>query len=172
VVLVTQGTLTNDDFSQLTLPTLEALSHEPDVLTVVTTGGKPVDTLPGPLPANARVAQYLPFEKIFPKVDVLVTNGGFGTVNQALSFGVPLVTAGTMADRGDVNVRIGWSGVGIDLRTNTPEAPALRTAIRDVLDNPTYRQRAALMRREIDELDTNAVILRILKDCVKARNEA
>src|SRR5258705_11467447 len=54
VVLVTQGTLTNDDFSELVLPTLEALKNEPDIIVVVTTGGRPVDTLGGPLPRNVR----------------------------------------------------------------------------------------------------------------------
>jgi hypothetical protein len=29
-----------------------------------------------------------------PHLDVLVINGGFGSVNQAMSFGIPLVTAG------------------------------------------------------------------------------
>ena len=34
---------------------------------------------------------YLPFDWLLPKVDVLVTNGGYGSVNQAMSFGIPLV---------------------------------------------------------------------------------
>jgi UDP:flavonoid glycosyltransferase YjiC (YdhE family) len=32
---------------------------------------------------------YLPFEWLLPKVDVCVTNGGYGGVNRALSFGIP-----------------------------------------------------------------------------------
>jgi len=35
VVLVTQGTLSNDDFSQLVIPTLDALANEPDVIVLV-----------------------------------------------------------------------------------------------------------------------------------------
>jgi len=56
--------------------------------------GRPIDAIPGPIPSNARLASYLPFEWVLPKVDVFVTNGGFGSVNQAMSFGIPLVTAG------------------------------------------------------------------------------
>jgi MGT family glycosyltransferase len=173
VVLVTQGTLTNDDFGELVLPTLLALASEPDILVVVTTGGRPVETLPGPLPRNVRVAQYLPFEWVLAKIDAFVTNGGYGSVNQALSFGVPVVTAGTVADRGDVGARVAWSGVGVNLATNAPTATALRPAVRAVLDDPKFRAHAALYAEEARGIDTRSEILRILKQEVQAgRNDA
>src|SRR5258707_5823712 len=162
VVLVTQGTLTNDDFSELVLPTLEALANEPDIIVVVTMGGRPVESLRGPLPDNVRVAQYLPFEWVLSKIDAFVTNGGYGSINQALSFGVPIVTAGTMADRGDVSARVAWSGVGVNLATNAPTAAALRPAVRSVLDNSKIRGQAALYAEEARGLDTRSEILRIL----------
>jgi UDP:flavonoid glycosyltransferase YjiC (YdhE family) len=34
---------------------------------------------------------------------LLVTNGGYGSVNQAMSAGIPLVTAGLTEDKADVN---------------------------------------------------------------------
>jgi len=169
VVLVTQGTLTNDDFGELVLPTLEALANEPDIIVVVTTGGRPVETLGGPLPDNVRVAQYLPFEWVLSKIDAFVTNGGYGSVNQALSFGVPIVTAGTAADRGDVSARVAWSGVGVNLATNAPTSAALRPAVRSVLDNPKFRAQAALYAEEARGIDTRSEILRILQQQVPAR---
>jgi UDP:flavonoid glycosyltransferase YjiC (YdhE family) len=162
VVLVTQGTLTNFNFDDLVLPTLAALANEPDVLVVVTVGGRSPDVIPGPLPANARVASYLPFEWALPKADVFVTNGGYGSVNQALSFGVPLVAAGLTEDKIDVNARVAWSGVGIDLATNKPTSEALRAAIRAVLDEPKYRSRASILAKEFGSIDTRAEILRII----------
>jgi MGT family glycosyltransferase len=173
VVLVTQGTLTNDDFSELVLPALQALADEPDIIVVVTTGGRPVETLGGPLPENVRVAQYLPFEWVLSKIDAFVTNGGYGSVNQALSFGVPIVTAGTAADRGDVSARVAWSGVGVNLATNAPTAAALRPAVRSVLDDPKYCAQAALYAKEARDIDTPSEILRILRQQLPAvRDEA
>ncbi len=99
---------------------------------------------------------------MLPKVDVFVTNGGYGSVNQAMSFGIPLVTAGLTEDKADVNARVGWSGVGIDLATNEPTPQALREAIRTVLDKPNYRARASLMADEFDGIDTRSEILRIV----------
>ena len=93
VALVTQGSVANYDFSQLIAPTLEALADEKDVLVVVTGGGRSVTAIPGAIPENVQLADYLPFEWVLPKVDVFVTNGGYGSVDQALSHGIPLVTA-------------------------------------------------------------------------------
>jgi UDP:flavonoid glycosyltransferase YjiC (YdhE family) len=164
VVLVSQGTVANHDFGLLIAPTLTALADEPDLLVVVTTGGPPVEAIPGPIPANARLASYLPYEWLLPKVDVCVTNGGYGGVNLALSLGIPLVTAGLTEDKADVNVRVAWFGVGINLATNTPTPAALNHAVRTVLDTPDYRLRAACMAEEFAAIDTRAEILRIVRE--------
>jgi UDP:flavonoid glycosyltransferase YjiC (YdhE family) len=172
VVLVTQGTLANHNFGLLIGPTLAALANEPDLLVVATAGGRPIDAIPGPIPGNARLAQYLPFEWMLPKVNVFVTNGGYGSVNQAMSFGIPLVTAGLTEDKADVNARVAWSGVGIDLATNEPTPQALREAIRTVLDKPNYRSRASLMADEFGGFDTRSEILRIVSQVSQISREA
>ncbi len=166
VVLVTQGTVANHNFGLLIGPTLAALADEPDVLVVATTGGRPVEAIPGAVPSNARVASFLPFEWLLPRVDVLVTNGGYGSVNQAMSFGIPLVTAGMTEDKADVNARVAWSGVGVNLATNEPTQEALRAAVRSVLDRPAYRMRASQMADEFARIDTRSEILSIIKQAV------
>jgi len=170
VVLVSQGTVANHDLGLLVAPTLAALADEADLLVVVTTGGRPIEAIPGAIPANARLASFLPFEWLLPKVDVCVTNGGYGGVNQALSFGVPLVTAGLTEDKADVNVRVAWFRVGINLATNTPTPAALRNAVRTVLDTQSYRLRAARIADEFAAIDTRAEILRIVREVASARS--
>jgi UDP:flavonoid glycosyltransferase YjiC (YdhE family) len=135
---------------------------------VATAGGRPVEAIPGPVPANARVASFLPFEWLLPRTDVLVTNGGYGSVNQALSFGIPLVTAGLTEDKADVNARVAWSGVGLDLSTNEPTKDALCDAVRTVLDRPAYRLRASQMANEFAGIDTQSKILSIISQVVAA----
>ncbi|AYQ91809.1 MAG: nucleotide disphospho-sugar-binding domain-containing protein [Paraburkholderia tropica] len=159
VVHVTQGTVANKDLGMLIAPTLAALAEESDLLVVVITGGRPLDSIPGPIPSNARVAGFVPYEWLLPRLDVLVTNGGNGGVNQALTFGVPLVTAGTSEEKADVNARVAWSGVGIDLATGQPSPQALRKAVRTVLDESAYRRRAARIAAEFAAVDTRAEIL-------------
>ncbi|UWU74780.1 glycosyltransferase [Bradyrhizobium huanghuaihaiense] len=171
VVLVTQGTVANHNFNLLVAPTLAALADEPDILVIATAGGRPVNAIPGKVPSNARLARYLPFEWLLPNVDVLVTNGGYGSVNQAMSFGIPLVTAGLTEDKADVNARVAWSGVGIDLGTNEPTPEAIRNAVRAVLDQPRYQRRATRIADEFAEIDTRAEIVRIINELVTDETE-
>jgi MGT family glycosyltransferase len=163
VVLVTQGTISNLDLDQLIAPTMAALAKEPDLLVVVTGGGRSSSALPGPIPDNVRFASYLPFEWLLPKTDLLVTNGGYGSLNQALSFGIPIVAAGLSEDKADVNARVAWSGVGIDLKTQQPGESAIHQAVRRVLDLPNYRERTLAISEEFARLKGRARILSILE---------
>ena len=133
-------------------------------MVVVGAGGRSIDELPKPLPANARAASYFPLEWLLPKVDVFVTNGGYNTVNQALKHGIPLVTAGLTEDKADVNARVEWSGGGIDLKTNTPTAEALAEAVRRVLNQPRYRSSAAQLSTRFARLDTRHEVIRIFDE--------
>lgn len=143
VVHVTQGTIANRDYRQIIAPTLEGLADE-DVLVVVSTGGRSLDTLPA-LPSNARAATFLPYDLLLPRTDVFVTNGGYGGVQYALRYGVPIVTSGGQEDKPEVAARIAWSGVGRRLRTETPSPDQVRRAVTDVLHEPRYRTRAQWM---------------------------
>lgn len=138
VIHVTQGTIANFDYDQVIAPTLRALADE-DVLVVVATGGRPVSTLPQ-LPANARAAEFLPYDKLLSRTSVFVTNGGYGGVQYALRYGVPIVATGVKEDKPEVGARVAWSGVGRRLRTERPAPRALRRDIFAVLNQPRYRQ--------------------------------
>ena len=128
VVLVTQGTVANHNFGLLIGPTLAALANEPICSWWRPRRARPSRPYPAPFQPTRAFRQYLPFEWVLPRVDVLVTNGGYGSVNQALSYGIPLVTAGLTEDKADVNARVAWSGVGINLASNEPTPQALRQA--------------------------------------------
>lgn len=147
VVHVTQGTVANEDYSQTIAPTLRALADQ-DVLVVVTTGGRELESLP-PLPANARAARYLPYDELLPRTSVFVTNGGYGGVQYALRYGVPIVATGGKEDKPEVGARVLWSGVGRRIRSEQPSERALRSAILAVLNEPRYRQASARVAAEM-----------------------
>ena len=155
VVHVTQGTIDNADLTRLLVPTIRGLAGD-DVLVVASTGGRPVagvvDALGGTLPANARVAEFLPYEALLPKTDVVVTNGGFGGVQQSLAHGVPLVVAGATEDKPEVAARVAWSGTGVDLRTGTPSPAKVGAGVRTVLTEDGFRMAAGRVAAEIAAL--------------------
>ncbi|MFZ9849831.1 MAG: glycosyltransferase [Vulcanococcus sp.] len=150
VVHVTQGTISNDP-AQLLRPTLDALADEP-VLVVACTGrsDEGLEAL-GPLPANARVASYIPYGALLPKTSLVVTNGGFQGVQAVLSHGIPMVTAGESEDKPEVCARLQRTGASIDLATATPEPSAIRAAVRRVLDEPSFSAAATALAREAVE---------------------
>jgi MGT family glycosyltransferase len=148
VVHVTQGTIANRDLDSLVRPTLEALAHQ-DVLVVVSTGGGPLDALPSPLPANARAATYLPYDRLFPKLSVFVSNGGYGGLHYALKHAVPIVATGTTEDKIETTARVAWSGAGINLRTDRPSPAKIGDAVRRVLRDDRYRRAAGRLSAQI-----------------------
>ena len=137
VVHVTQGTIANKDFGQLVGPTLEALADD-DVLVVVSTGGRPLDTLP-PLPDNARAAEYLALRR--------AAAAHRRVRHQRRLRRRPVRPALRRADRG--HRRQGGQARSRRPRRvvrrrpsdphGAPQPAALRRAIRRVLDDPRYR---------------------------------
>jgi MGT family glycosyltransferase len=143
VVLVTQGTIANFDFNELIQPTLLALADE-DVLVIAATGRPDTELIV--VPSNAPVESFVPFDRLLPKVDVFVTNGGYGAVHQALSLGVPIVIAGETEDKTLISARVAWSGAGISLGTQDPTQEQIGVAVRTVLADGRYRDRAHAIR--------------------------
>jgi UDP:flavonoid glycosyltransferase YjiC (YdhE family) len=148
VVLVTQGTIANDP-ADLLAPSLEGLAGR-DVFVVATTGGADPGALGDP-PPNAVVERYLPYGALLPHVDAMVSNGGFGSVQLAISHAVPMVVAGTSEDKKEVSAHVAWSGVGINLRMNRPSPKAVAGAVERVLRDPAFRERTVALKKGIGE---------------------
>ncbi|WP_410872061.1 glycosyltransferase [Nocardia sp. A7] len=148
IIHVTQGTWDNTDLDQLLGTTLRALADRADCFVIATTGGGPIRTLRCPVPTNAFVTDYLPYEQLLPNVDVMITNGGYGGVQHALRYGVPVIVAGETADKAEVAARVAYTGTGIDLGTAHPTPGAIGTAVDQILSNPDYRIAAHRLSRD------------------------
>jgi UDP:flavonoid glycosyltransferase YjiC (YdhE family) len=160
-VLVSQGTVATST-AGLVEPTARALAGS-DLLVVAT--GRGTGHLSG-LGPNIRTAPYLPHQALMPKIAVVVTTGGYGTVQLALRHGVPLVTAGATEDKPEVCARVAWSGAGVYLRGGHPAPDRIGAAVRQVLDDPTYRARARSLADEFARHDAPAEIADHLADLV------
>jgi UDP:flavonoid glycosyltransferase YjiC (YdhE family) len=167
VVHVSQGTIATDDPGELILPTLRALA-ERDVWVVVTTGGAPVAALGG-LPPNARAAEFIRYDDLMPRVDVFVSNGGYGGLHYALRYGVPMVVAGDTEDKAETTRRVEWSGTGVNLGVGHPDEASIARAVDDVLGDPTYQERARALGAQIAAAPGAQGVERIVHDLVAAR---
>jgi UDP:flavonoid glycosyltransferase YjiC (YdhE family) len=162
-IVVTQGTVDNRDPEKLMIPTIEALK-DTDARLRVATGWAGTDDLRRRYPQpNFVVEDYVDFARVFPGTDVFVTNGGFGGVLLSLSHGVPLVTAGLNEGKNDVNARVEFAGVGVNLKTETPTAAAIRSAVDTVLGDPSWRARAQAMRGQFEAEDSVGAAVEVIK---------
>lgn len=151
IVHVTQGTL-NVDPDDLIRPAFAALGRQP-VTIVATTGRDDAPDLPFPAPPNARVTGLIDYSVLLPRVDAMITNGGWGGVLAALSHGVPLIVAGGDLDKPEIAGRVAWTGAGIDLRTGRPTPTAVLRAWRRITGDPAYKEQAERLGRELRRHD-------------------
>jgi MGT family glycosyltransferase len=168
IVHVTQGTISNDP-NQLLMPTFEALANE-NVSVIATTGNRSLADIDlSTLPENARVEQFIPYAQFLPHVDVMITNGGFQGVQAALAHGIPLITAGKTEEKPEIGARVAWSGVGIDLKTQTPTPAKIRQAVREILTNSQYRDRAEVLQAEIATYDFATRSVELLEELARTQ---
>ena len=152
-LVVTQGTVDNLDQDKLIIPALEAVK-DMDALVIVATGGRGTEALKAKYPQpNIVVRDFVDFARVFEFTDVFITNGGFGGVQLSLSMGVPLVVSGINEGKSDVNARVEYAGVGINLHSDSPKPAAIAKAVENILDNPSWKERARKMQEQFDRTD-------------------
>ena len=153
VVAVSQGTVDNADPAKLIIPAIEALKDFGYVV-VATTAGAQTDSLRARFrQPNVVIADFINYDDLFPHVDVFVTSGGFGSNLAAFLHGVPVIGAGKREGKNDINARIGYNKLGIDLRSEHPKPAAIRKAVHRLLDDPTYARKVADLRAELQSYD-------------------
>src|SRR5262249_34173416 len=135
VVYVTMGNIVTRE--HLFRPVVDAFRDEP--VDVIVTVGRSVDPAAfAPLPKNVRVEQYIPNSLLLPRVDAVVSHGGFNTVMGALMFGRPLVLAPITADQPIHAQRCAALGVGRVIDTQPLDPTEIQAATRSVLDHSSY----------------------------------
>lgn len=150
VVGITQGTLAMDPTS-LIIPSVRALKDDPSLLLIVVSPhGKDVEAQIGET-VNVCYADWLPYHLLLPRLSLLITNGGYGSITQALSHGVPLLCAGQTEDKKDTAARVTWCGAGIDLKTDNPTLDQVKAATNKILSDESYSARAKSLGRELNE---------------------
>ena len=118
---------------------------------------------------NTRVVDYVPYRNALARTSVFVTNGGYNGVQEALCHGVPIVVAGETEDKPMVAARVQWSGCGIDLRTGTPDPKQVADAVREVLHNRKYAERARMLQADFAKYKALATIESVLNQVIPQR---
>jgi UDP:flavonoid glycosyltransferase YjiC (YdhE family) len=138
LVLVAPSTA-QDPEGRLVRVALEALADEP--ARVLATTNRPGEPAPE-APANATVVEWLRYSQVMPLADLVVTHGGHGTVCRALGAGAPLLCCPAVGDMAENGARVQWAGAGLMLPWRLTHPGPLRWAVRRVLGDDRFGQRA------------------------------
>jgi len=120
---------------------LEALQDEP-VRVVATTSGTGA-AREERAPDNAMVLDWVSYAQVMPRASLVVCSGGHGTVARALADGVPLLVSPAGADQPENGARVTWAGAGLMLPGRLLGPRPLRWAVRRLLADRRFTDRAA-----------------------------
>jgi MGT family glycosyltransferase len=145
---------------------VDALAEVP--ARVLVTAGPALDTSalrPGP---NTVIEAYVPHRAVFPNASVVVSHAGWGTVNAALSCGVPMVCIPCGRDQPDGARRVTAAGAGVVLPKRA-SARRIRAAVQKALEDPELRAGARRMAVALGRSDGAEAAAR---EVVNARNNS
>ena len=99
------------------------------------------------------VVGYAPQLELIRRSALTISHGGLNTALESLAWGVPMVVLPVAYDQSGVGARVEWSGVGRSIPVGRLTVDRLRDAVRSVLDDPAYRERAGRLRSSIEAAD-------------------
>ena len=99
----------------------------------------------GEIPSNFEIYHSVDQIAVLQRTDVFISHCGMNSVNESLYYGVPLVMFPQTTEQGGVARRVAELGAGIPLKKGN--ASALRAAVKVVLAEPKYQEKA----KEISE---------------------
>jgi MGT family glycosyltransferase len=124
-----------------------------DLQLVISLGGGQDPALLGDLPGDPVVVGYAPQLELIRRSTLTISHGGLNTALESLAWGVPMVVLPVAYDQPGVGARVEWSGVGRSIPVGRLTVDRLRDAVRTVLVNPSYRERAGQLRTSIEAAD-------------------
>jgi UDP:flavonoid glycosyltransferase YjiC (YdhE family) len=140
LVLVAPST-SQDPESELVRVAMDALADEPVRVLATTNRHRP--ERPIEVPANATLVDWVLYSQVMPAADVVICHGGHGTVATALAAGAPLLVCPSVGDMGENAARVSWAGAGLSVPRRLLSRRAVRLAVRRLLAEERFRQRAA-----------------------------
>jgi UDP:flavonoid glycosyltransferase YjiC (YdhE family) len=97
---------------------------------------------PLPVPANARLVEWVSYSRTMPHCDVVVCHAGHGTLVRALASGCAVVACPAVGDMNENAARLAWAGAGVRVPHRFTSPRPIRLAVERALAEPSIRARA------------------------------
>jgi UDP:flavonoid glycosyltransferase YjiC (YdhE family) len=165
-VYVSLGTLFNQD-PHVFAVILEGLGQE-DVNVIVTIGADQDPSALGPQPANVHVEGFIPQSALLPHCDLVINQGGTA-IFEILAHALPLVVLPRGANQFNNAEACVTAGVARSLLPAEVTPGAVRGAVRALIDEPTYAERARSVASEIAAMPGPADGVRLVEQLARER---
>ena len=139
LVYMSMGTV-NNDMLPLYKRCIAAFAGTPYQVILSVGSMVPMEAF-GQLPENVSVYPSVDQIAVLQKADVFISHCGMNSVSESLYHAVPLVMLPQTSEQQGVALRVTQVGAGRKLGQTAPEA--VLEAVREVLDEPSYRESAA-----------------------------
>ncbi|HNE89931.1 MAG TPA: glycosyltransferase [Actinomycetota bacterium] len=139
LIVVTTSSEFQDD-GRLAQTVMDALAGQQVQVVATVPAGDPAAFR---VPENARVVQYVPHGPLFTRADVVITHGGMGATQKALSLGVPVVAVPFGRDQLEVARRVEMAGAGVRLPSKHLSGSRIVAAVREARGMVAGAQRVA-----------------------------
>ncbi len=150
LVLIAPSTAQDPDH-RLLHAALRGLADAP--VRVLATWNRRLPSRPLPVPANARVVEWVSYARTMPACDVVVCHAGHGTLVRALASGCAVVACPHVGDMNENAARLDWAGAGVRLPRRFVSPRPLRLAVERTLSEPSIRARAGELASWASEHD-------------------
>lgn len=169
VILVTQGTV-EKDINKLLVPVLEAF-RDTDTLVIATTGGSETARLKAKFSGNNFIIEdFIPFADVMPYANAYISNGGYGGVMLGIRYQLPMVVAGVHEGKDEINARVGYFNLGINLKTERPTRLQIQAAVEEVLTNTTYKENVIKLSNEFNTYNPNHLCENYVREILEKNN--
>jgi zeaxanthin glucosyltransferase len=149
---------------------LEGAQKLPEVQLVLSVGRSVNPDDLQPIPSGAIIVRTAPQLQLLKRAALCITHAGLNTTLEALAQGVPMVAFPIGYDQPGVAARIQYHGVGKSLEVATLSGKQMLKAIREVLENPSYRERARYFQKVIGETRGLEVAADRIEEAFQATN--
>ncbi len=132
---------------------IEIATERPEWFFIVNIGKGNDPAKFGAVPDNVLLKTFVPQLQILERSAVIITNGGLGTVKEAIMAVVPLLMVPCRWDQFGNAARVKQHGIGDTCVLSKVTAPLLSKRLDDLLNNPRYKTQLARMKQQIEQDD-------------------
>ncbi|MDG4859716.1 glycosyltransferase [Streptomyces sp. T-3] len=170
-VAVSMGTTTNEASWPQVLRAIVDGTEDLDAEIVLATGGVDVTSIVKTLPERVRVVDFVPLSSLLSRCDALVHHSGMNSMFSSLAAGVPQVALAGNDGDSPLNGHVLRSrGAGITLDRAEAGADSVGKAVRDVLQEPSYRSAGQEVAAEMAAMPAPHEVVAQLAELAESRS--